>query len=58
MCWAAHVLALEALIAEPEQDYLLNCGYGRGFSVLEVLDVVGWGYEAQDFAQDGRAPGR
>ncbi len=37
---AAHVLALEALIADPEENYLLNCGYGRGFSVLEVLDAV------------------
>lgn len=37
---AAHVLALEALIADPYQNHLLNCGYGRGFSVLEVLDAV------------------
>ena len=37
---AAHVLALEALMAKPEQNYMLNCGYGRGFSVLEVLDAV------------------
>jgi UDP-glucose 4-epimerase len=37
---AAHVLALEALIAEPEQSLTMNCGYGRGFSVLEVLDAV------------------
>ncbi len=37
---AAHVLALEALIAEPERIHLLNCGYGRGFSVMEVLDAV------------------
>lgn len=37
---AAHLLALEALIAEPERDLTLNCGYGRGFSVLEVLDAV------------------
>ena len=37
---AAHVLALEALIAEPQRNHLLNCGYGRGFSVLEVLDAV------------------
>lgn len=37
---AAHVLALEALIAEPTRSHLLNCGYGRGFSVLEVLDAV------------------
>ena len=37
---AAHVLALEALIAAPERSFVLNCGYGRGFSVLEVLDAV------------------
>jgi len=36
----AHVLALEALMTKPERNYLLNCGYGRGFSVLEVLDAV------------------
>lgn len=36
----AHVLALEGLIAAPEENYTLNCGYGRGFSVLEVLDAV------------------
>src|SRR3546814_11644555 len=37
---AAHVFALEALMAEPGRSHLLNCGYGRGFSVLEVLDAV------------------
>ena len=37
---AAHLLALEALIAEPTRSHTLNCGYGRGFSVLEVLDAV------------------
>lgn len=37
---AAHVHALEALIAEPDRNHLLNCGYGRGFSVMEVLDAV------------------
>jgi UDP-glucose 4-epimerase len=37
---AAHVLALEALIAEPSRSLTMNCGYGRGFSVLEVLDAV------------------
>ncbi|MCH4151491.1 MAG: UDP-glucose 4-epimerase GalE [Sphingobium sp.] len=37
---AAHVLALEALMADPSRNHLLNCGYGRGFSVLEVLDAV------------------
>ncbi|MEJ6010492.1 UDP-glucose 4-epimerase GalE [Novosphingobium aquae] len=37
---AAHVLALEALIAEPKRSLTMNCGYGRGFSVMEVLDAV------------------
>lgn len=37
---AAHLHALEALIASPDQSHILNCGYGRGFSVLEVLDAV------------------
>jgi UDP-glucose 4-epimerase len=37
---AAHVLALEALIAAPGATMTMNCGYGRGFSVMEVLDAV------------------
>ncbi|MBH5321061.1 UDP-glucose 4-epimerase GalE [Aurantiacibacter sediminis] len=37
---AAHVLALEELIAKPDTSLTMNCGYGRGFSVLEVLDAV------------------
>jgi UDP-glucose 4-epimerase len=37
---AAHLLALEALMAEPRRSLTMNCGYGRGFSVLEVLDAV------------------
>jgi UDP-glucose 4-epimerase len=37
---AAHVDALETLIAAPEKSHIMNCGYGRGFSVLEVLDAV------------------
>ncbi|MGN6497360.1 MAG: UDP-glucose 4-epimerase GalE [Tsuneonella sp.] len=37
---AAHVLALEALITEPKRSLTMNCGYGRGFSVMEVLDAV------------------
>jgi UDP-glucose 4-epimerase len=36
----AHVLARAALIADPERSLAMNCGYGRGFSVLEVLDAV------------------
>ena len=37
---AAHVHALERLIAAPDESLTLNCGYGRGFSVNEVLDSV------------------
>jgi len=37
---AAHVQALEALIDQPRRSLTMNCGYGRGFSVLEVLDAV------------------
>lgn len=37
---AAHVLALEALMEQPERSLTMNVGYGRGFSVLEVLDAV------------------
>jgi len=37
---AAHLHALEALMADPQRSYTMNCGYGRGFSVLEVLDAV------------------
>jgi len=37
---AAHVAALEWLIAHPKENLVVNCGYGRGLSVLEVLDAV------------------
>jgi UDP-glucose 4-epimerase len=37
---AAHVHALERLIASPRDSFVMNCGYGRGFSVSEVLDCV------------------
>jgi UDP-glucose 4-epimerase len=37
---AAHVIALEALAANPAASHTLNCGYGHGYSVLEVLDAV------------------
>ena len=36
----AHVAALERLIGSPDDNLVLNCGYGRGLSVLEVLDAV------------------
>lgn len=37
---AAHVCALEKLVSEPGTSHTMNCGYGRGFSVNEVLDAV------------------
>jgi UDP-glucose 4-epimerase len=37
---AAHVETLEYLIDNPEHNLVMNCGYGRGLSVLEVLDAV------------------
>ncbi|HET9810128.1 MAG TPA: UDP-glucose 4-epimerase GalE [Sphingomicrobium sp.] len=36
----AHVLALERLIEQPGENLVMNCGYGKGLSVLEVLDAV------------------
>jgi UDP-glucose 4-epimerase len=36
----AHVAALRWLVAHPGQNLVLNCGYGKGLSVLEVLDAV------------------
>ncbi|OQW45026.1 MAG: UDP-glucose 4-epimerase GalE [Proteobacteria bacterium SG_bin6] len=36
----AHVHALRALAEAPSENLTLNCGYGRGYSVLEVLDAV------------------
>ncbi|HEX8469262.1 MAG TPA: UDP-glucose 4-epimerase GalE [Allosphingosinicella sp.] len=37
---AAHVDALDKLVEDPTASHIMNCGYGRGFSVLEVLDSV------------------
>ncbi len=36
----AHVAALAKLVEAPDESFTFNCGYGRGFSVLEVLDAV------------------
>jgi UDP-glucose 4-epimerase len=36
----AHVHALDHLIANGGESLTMNCGYGRGFSVMEVLDTV------------------
>ncbi|SNS78074.1 UDP-galactose 4-epimerase [Sphingomonas laterariae] len=37
---AAHVACLQYLVDHPTTNLTLNCGYGRGYSVLEVLDAV------------------
>lgn len=37
---AAHVHALDLLIAQPGESHIMNAGYGRGFSVNDVLDAV------------------
>ena len=36
----AHLHALELLMGDARQSHIMNCGYGRGFSVLDVLDSV------------------
>jgi len=36
----AHVRALQWLVENPGENLLLNCGYGRGLSVIEVLDAL------------------
>lgn len=36
----AHVLALAELVNSPHDCLTMNCGYGSGFSVLQVLDAV------------------
>jgi UDP-glucose 4-epimerase len=37
---AAHVAALDWLTKHPGENLVINCGYGKGLSVLEVLDAV------------------
>ncbi|WP_375402096.1 UDP-glucose 4-epimerase GalE [uncultured Sphingomonas sp.] len=55
---AAHVAALDLLVAEPTRSHTLNCGYGRGFSVLEVLDAVDRVTNMRvDRKLEGRRPG-
>ena len=36
----AHVAALERLVERPQDSLVLNCGYGQGLSVIEVLDAL------------------
>jgi UDP-glucose 4-epimerase len=35
-----HVLTLERLIEQPDENLVMNCGYGKGLSVLEVLNAL------------------
>ena len=37
---AAHVAALEWLVDRPGENLAMNCGYGKGQSVSQVLDAV------------------
>ena len=37
---AAHVAALDWLTSHPGENLVMNCGYGKGLSVLEVLDAL------------------
>lgn len=37
---AAHVHALDRLIAQPTESLTMNAGYGHGYSVMQVLDAV------------------
>ena len=37
---AAHVVALQWLTEHPQENLVMNCGYGKGLSVLQVLDAV------------------
>lgn len=36
----AHLHALDLLMNDPAKSHIMNCGYGNGFSVLDVLDSV------------------
>jgi UDP-glucose 4-epimerase len=36
----AHVHALKLLVENPDESFILNCGYGNGYSVHEVLNAV------------------
>ena len=55
---AAHVHALELLVANPADSHFLNAGYGKGFSVLEVLDAVDRVTNVRiDRRLEGRRPG-
>jgi UDP-glucose 4-epimerase len=55
---AVHVAALEWLVAHAEENLVVNCGYGAGLSVLEVLDAVDRVNETPvERRTEGRRPG-
>ena len=55
---AAHVAALEWLTAHPQENLVMNCGYGKGLSVLEVLDAVDKANGSPiERVMEGRRPG-
>ena len=51
----AHVQALEYLVKHPDENLVANCGYGRGLSVLEVLEALD---EVADRPVERRIAGR
>ncbi|HEV8407767.1 MAG TPA: UDP-glucose 4-epimerase GalE [Sphingomicrobium sp.] len=54
----AHVAALEWLLDHGRDNLVLNCGYGKGLSVLEVLDAVDRANGAPiERVMEGRRPG-
>ena len=54
----AHVAALEWLVGHPRENLVMNCGYGNGLSVLEVLDAVDKANEAPiERVMEGRRAG-
>jgi UDP-glucose 4-epimerase len=55
---AVHVAAIEWLVAHAEENLVVNCGYGTGLSVLEVLDAVDRVNETPvERRTEGRRPG-
>lgn len=55
---AVHILALQRLFEDPSASHVLNCGYGRGHSVLDVVGAVSEAAGRQiPYVVGGRRPG-
>ena len=55
---AVHILALQRLLDDPGASHVLNCGYGRGHSVLDVVGAVSIAAGRQiPYVVGGRRPG-